>query len=113
MSRVADLVNNIRNIPVGVGNQESPFSNTTYEELITALKGVEVTHFEILQDLLDVVMAHIAVGLSVYMDGGGPEISENSLQLEAGKNLIELVRNILEAQALMGQSSLFASQTSK
>ena len=115
MSRVADILNKWRGARINkrVNDEESEvlFSDITYKELINTLKNAEITHFEILQDLLDIVMAHLSVGISVYLDGGGPEIPENTLQLEAGASLVELIKNILESQAMLGSESHFSPRT--
>ena len=117
MSRAAELTKEFcskymeRSVINPETGEESSISTITYKELIQNLKKANITHFEILQDLLDIVMAHLVVGLSVYWDGGGPEIFNNHLQSGAGKDLTEIIKNILEAQAMMSPDSSFSLKT--
>lgn len=69
----------------------------SYAAVIEALRRSHISEMEILQDFREVVVADLARGVAIYVEHGGPE-APTTLQIEHGREMMDLYNAILEAQ---------------
>jgi len=91
MSRLIQLFQNLKT------SDEDDGGELLYTDVVEALKGARVTDLEILQQLKNVVLADIAVGVATYLEHGGPQ-NPSTLQLEHGLDAVKLLIAVQEAQ---------------
>ena len=72
--------------------------NIPYSEILDNLAQYEITEEVILQYFRDVVIAHMATGVTMYLMEAESSPLNSSGLIDGGKDLIQLYHGILDAQ---------------